>query len=65
MRAYMVEKNNGLMAGNFDAERMAALTVAEFQSGFTARWSFSLHRRTTECIGRVSGVRFPQAGLAM
>lgn len=57
MRAYMVEKGTGLMVGDFDPEKMAALTVAEFQSSSTAPWSFSLHRRTIECIRRVVGVR--------
>ncbi|RMY65992.1 hypothetical protein D0863_08746 [Hortaea werneckii] len=57
MGAYMVEKGTGLMVGDFDPERMAALTVAEFQSGPTALWSFSLHRRNIECIRRVVGVR--------
>lgn len=57
MGAYMVEKGTGPMVGDFDPERMAALTVAEFQGELTARWSFSLHRRTTECIRRVAGVR--------
>ncbi|RMZ34704.1 hypothetical protein D0859_01118 [Hortaea werneckii] len=57
MRAYLLEKGTGAIVGDFDPDRMAALTVAEFQSEhLTSSWSFTLHRKNNECIRRVSGV---------
>ena len=57
MRAYLLEKGTDAMVGDFDPERMAALTIAEFRSEHvTSRWYFTLHYKTIECIRRIPDV---------
>ncbi|RMY13281.1 hypothetical protein D0867_07504 [Hortaea werneckii] len=43
IRAYLVEKGTGLLVGEFDLDRMAALTNRELQNGYTSSWPFSVH----------------------
>lgn len=56
IRAYFVEKGTGLLATDFDMDRMAALTTSELEGGSTSGWPFSLHWGTDECTKHVAGL---------
>ncbi|RMX80014.1 hypothetical protein D0869_07868 [Hortaea werneckii] len=48
IRAYLVEKGTGLLVGEFDLDRMAALTNRELQNAYTSSWPSSVHWEISE-----------------
>lgn len=54
MRAYVLEKGTGLIAGDVDLDRLAAV---ELNDGPTMGWSFSIHMGAIECVRHIPGLR--------